>query len=873
MNRPRIHLVACVAVVAAASQASTEARPPSREEGALAALIARADLHYTTPALRPEEGMPLGNGRTGTLVWTTPSALRFQINRVDVYPSGSATTSFPERNSEYGSGTGFVDVALGGPVFLDPAFDQRLRVYDGLIEVRGDHVAVRLLAWHAQDVIAIEVHDQRRRPEPVTVKLRMLRFAAQPLDDGLEQRAETHAVAVRRLEHLAVSRLHVRGETIALTQAFSEGEYVNKTALAAAVVGRAVRAEVAHESEVQLVLPAARGRFLVLLGSASTFAAKEDVLEVAARSVDAAGRVGFAGVLADNTRWWHAFWDRGFVDLASADGEAQYVASGYHYFLYLMASSSRGRFPVKFNGMLWSTGGDMRAWGTQHWFANLSCYYEAMLAANRPELLDPVSDMYSGAYASWARAAREQWGSSGIYIPETAFFDGLAPLPTEIAAEMRDLYLLRKPWSDRSTRFMEYAAARLPFSSRWNWIRGGRWTDARWTIEDRGAGPFGPVTHILATTAKVPYLLWRRYEYTLDREDLRARAYPLIRGAAEFYRNFPNLRKGEDGKYHIHHVNSNESVYGARDTDEDLSAMRGILPAAIRAAEILGTDPELRAAWHRLLSDLAPLPTSDDPAALRGAGYGGPRVLVRGLKPAVRGEGLGSDVNSLPSWYFDLCNLESDDAARLELCQATYDATIVRGGVGPATPVGVLSKAAIAAATLGRADAVRLLIPNQMRVLGAERPRAYKGGGLLANRMSLREGHHALDAQFLGRAAEALHIALLQSNPPSPGKPPVLRLFPAWPKGWDASFKLAARGAFIVRASVKAGEVGRVEIASQAGGVCRLRNPWGADAAVTVRRRGGASETFRGSLIELASLKGDTLVLEKAAGPGSRKSP
>jgi hypothetical protein len=101
----------------------------------------------------------------------------------------------------------------------------------------------------------------------------------------------------------------------------------------------------------------------------------------------------------------------------------------------------------------------------------------------------------------------------------------------------------------------------------------------------------------------------------------------------------------------------------------------------------------------------------------------------------------------------------------------------------------------------------------------------------------------------------------------------VLRLFPAWPKEWDASFKLAARGAFIVRASVKAGEVGRVEIDSQAGGVCRLRNPWGADAAVTVRRRGGASETFRGSLIELASLKGDTLVLEKAAGPGSRKSP
>ena len=305
-----------------------------------------------------------------------------------------------------------------------------------------------------------------------------------------------------------------------------------------------------------------------------------------------------------------------------------------------MASSSRGRFPPKFNGMIWNTGGDMRAWGTQHWFANLSCYYEAIPAANRPELLDPVFDMYGGAYESWSRAAREQWGSQGIYIPETAFFDGLAPLPPEIASEMRDLYLLRKPWSERSARFMEYAAARLPFSSRWNWIRGGRWADARWTIEERGAGPFGAVTHILGTTAKVAYLFWRRYEYTLDLEFLRTRAYPMMKGAAEFYRNFPTLRRGEDGKYHIHHVNSNESVYGARDTDEDLSAMRGILPAAIRASEILDVDPDLRSVWRELLSNLAPLPTSDDPDALRSADYSGPRVIVRGLKPAVRGEGL-----------------------------------------------------------------------------------------------------------------------------------------------------------------------------------------------------------------------------------------
>jgi hypothetical protein len=61
--------------------------------------IARADLDYTTPASRSEEGMPLGNGRMGTLVWTTPSAIRLQVNRVDVHAMDSTTCSFPRADS------------------------------------------------------------------------------------------------------------------------------------------------------------------------------------------------------------------------------------------------------------------------------------------------------------------------------------------------------------------------------------------------------------------------------------------------------------------------------------------------------------------------------------------------------------------------------------------------------------------------------------------------------------------------------------------------------------------------------------------------------------------------------------------------------
>jgi len=93
------------------------------------ALVSRADLDYDTPAMRSEEGHPIGNGRMGSLVWTTPSALHFQINRVDVFGEDSYTTSFPKQDSDYAGGCGYVDINLvdsGDAVFAGEKFHQHL---------------------------------------------------------------------------------------------------------------------------------------------------------------------------------------------------------------------------------------------------------------------------------------------------------------------------------------------------------------------------------------------------------------------------------------------------------------------------------------------------------------------------------------------------------------------------------------------------------------------------------------------------------------------------------------------------------------------------------------------------------------------------
>lgn len=329
-------------------------------------LVSRADLDYNEPARRSEEGMPVGNGRMGSLVWTSPSALKFQINRVDVSAQNCQTNSFPARDSDYGNGCGYVDIDFidfGQDVFAGSAFRQHLSIYDGLMTAKGNGITARVLAWPARDVMAIEVDDQRSQPSPVNIDLRMLRYAIQYHSRQNYNLVTSHSVLYRTASHTAKSTLDIRDGRIILTQEFREGDYYDSSAIAIGVVGRQSKAKYANDSTVRLSAAPAKGRFTILIATAASFNPNDDVTALAIKELDAAAARGIEDLLADTSRWWHDFWSKGFVYMHSSDGQADFVEQNYTYFLYVMGASSRGKYPPRFGGMLWRTTGDMSRWG------------------------------------------------------------------------------------------------------------------------------------------------------------------------------------------------------------------------------------------------------------------------------------------------------------------------------------------------------------------------------------------------------------------------------------------------------------------------------------------------------------------------------
>ncbi|WP_260600236.1 glycoside hydrolase family 95 protein [Sphingomonas endolithica] len=849
-----------VAPVAAENFNSSEPRPPA---SAIGRRIALSDLHYTDPVTRSEEGIPIGNGRMGSLVWTTPSRLRLQINRVDVYPSNRASNSFFEPHNDYCGGCAFLDIAFDGQPFASPK--QHLSVYDGVMTIEGEGITVRIVPSRTHDVFAIAINDRRAHPARVSAVLRMLRYESKYLGAQSETDAVCQASTVQTRNHRATSTRHAMPGRIALTQDFSEAGHSCRSAVGLTFDDVGAASELIDETGVSLTTTRT-GAITLFVGSSASFDPKADVLATTWSAVQAVRTQGFAAVAAETQGWWHRFWDQGSIELRSADGRAERAQAGYHYFLYLMASSScGGPYPPKFNGMLWNTGGDVRAWGAQHWFTNLSCYYETMPGTGRFELMEPMFAMYSAMFDSCATAAKQQWGSQGIFIPETVYFDGLEPLPPTIAAELQDLYLERQPWSERSKAFLDYGATKHAHSSVWNWKATGQWKDGVYVVPERGDGCYGPTSHIFAATAKVAYLFWQKYEFTLDRDWLEKRAYPMLRGAVEFYRHHPRMQKGADGRYHLSGANNSEPVRGARDTNEDMFAIRGVLGALLRASQLLGSDTGMRATWREFLDHLAPLPLTTDSDALGRKEAPGPATFAAARTPVVKANPvfLRPDVNSLPSWFFDTCGVEAADGVVRDIGQATFDALVTADGPKPGASPGVLSKLGIAAATLGRAQAVAILVPNQMEPRAFPQSRTYKNGAALRNRMSMMEGAQALAAEHLGRASQALQMALLQSNPPAPGEDPVLHLVPALPRGWDASFKLAARGGFVVEATIAGGKIDALAILSQAGARCTLRNPF--DAPAVVRRAGRPDVRMAGDYLRFDTNKGERVRIARAS--------
>ncbi len=316
---------------------------------------------------------------------------------------------------------------------------------------------------------------------------------------------------------------------------------------------------------------------------------------------------------------------------------------------------------------------------------------------------------------------------------------------------------------------------------------------------------FGPT--VGSWLAQHFYLHWL---YTNDEEFLRERAYPWLRDVAVYLdeisvRDEHGMRKLPISSSPEIHNNSIKAWF-SQTTNYDLAFIRWTFEKTAELAENLGKREEA-AKWKTILSEW-PDYALDDAGGLAFA-PGHPYVESH------------RHFSHLVAWHplgvIDWSNGEKDQ----EIIRATLQNL---EKVGPDYWCGysyswlgnLYARAFMgekAAETL-RIFSENFCLPNSFHVNGEQHNKGYSK---MKYRPFTLEGNFAF--------AAAIQEMLIQSHTG------IIRIFPAIPADWkNVSFKtLRTNGAFLVSAQQTEGKVDRIEIFSENGGICKLKNPFGAN--------------------------------------------
>jgi len=865
-------------------------------------LVSAADIDFTGLTPKPYHGMPIGTGEMGSLVWNSGrSALKFQINRTDVFGCNSAVTAIsgdvPNDEdvtkvvSDFGYGCGFVTVDFGGTPF-GPATQHHLSLYDGKLAITGEGVSAEIIAGVDADAFIVKIKDSRTIPQDIRVDLTLLQKAGvtkrppsitQDAAKVLAQQGETVESLLAKgaiKQHFSTSANGSEGTQLWLTQKFEqeaatefrELDHYSGSSVVIDVAGRSATVSNPTPETVSLTVKAGAGEVLVYIASAATLDKKVSVAQVLAKAKDrakAAKAKGYDKMFASNQAWWREFWGKSTVYLPG-DEASRSIQNKWYYYLYLMASSTRGQYPARFGGNIWSTTAYNFGWGCMFWGFNEEPMQYSYEGANHGELQDATLRMNLKNYESYKTLARQQWigrDTEAIFIEETRPWNGPEKVPDSIS---KDLLACTTP---------DGAGPMTPALTLFALLR--HYHDSRWQLPSGWTG----LTTINGSEKAEHY--WERYLYTLDLKVLKE-SYKMIKGAAEFYRNTPHLKLEADGFYHHYKSNIHEHIYGAKDTVEDIAFIRGTLTAAIKASELLNVDAALRPEWQNIIDKLTPYVPSSDPEALGVlANTPDKPTWAQARRPAINGPGEGVWGAESPRLRmlenFDLLTLETVEQARETLKTQPADKKALKvvsdwslanntfekhpgyllnmkgldwkGNPSKDTYGYQGGKFVLNAAALARPEYQAILV-NLDRNINREL-------GTTANRFHQECYYDML--QGFGMLSAGLQKGLLQSIAPDAGGDPVIRVFPAWDVSKPAYFRLLAKGGFLVSSAAKSGAVSYVEIVSQLGGTCRVRNPWPDDKIDFYRNGVKANDcaVTAQTLITFKTKKGEAIWLVK----------
>ena len=775
-------------------------------------MLEHHDLVFQSPIDDPTYGIPIGDGRTGCLIWPEADKLVFAVNNTDLWDFQDTRESFRNHASEDEERctslrhAGRLELRFDAPVFdllYQTDYEARLSLQDARVNLRArtpfSDISIQAFASHDSAVTVITCEAQTRDAAPTVLLERW----------GSRTFAHWYS-AVKRDPTFGLSGTETitEGNAIFITQELSG----NAFCIAAAVEqGTAER------------LHSRAGKVSLASGSFRVYLTVADSLEMAKERLQNAMQTGVEKIYEAHKKAWRETWARAFVSLPD-----DYIENLWYLNIYYANSQMRGKYPPHFCNGIWGFQRDFVPWN-YYFHYNMQLGYWPLLAANQAELLKPYMDFRFRQLPYARRLAKAHKGVEGALYTDVASATGACDLGT-----LNNL----TPGSQIAQTFWKYyrytGDRAFLIEKAWPMIRETALLYAN--LVKRGEDGFYHIYRSEAYEASP-----KMDDAITDHSAMRTIFRVAIDCAQELGEDGSRFAEILEHLAPIQTVKLQEDEYYEKDGARYIAAGVGkdqpiracLAPVTgIYRGEKRDNEWEDMAYWHSVPAG-TPIRTTFNTERLKHYyGFPGPELSM-----AIPGEvvGLKDRGSALFEALVNILRLEKRTKVNEDQLKLNDNDDV--SNMGWQVNMIALARLGLAEELMDTmTDAVKTwqFYPNGLGHYGGYLDSIAESNLRFYRRMVRgTEGGEGekfpfpawpfrhFDYELLPVLATAVNEMLLQSHENR------IRLFPACAADFSGAFRLAAEGGFILHARMENGEVLFAEIEAPRGGTVRLVDPWG----------------------------------------------
>lgn len=376
--------------------------------------VSQYDLVYLSPPVDPLQGIPLGNGEVGVLLWCEDSKIIAVVNKSDLWDDASFGPfhNWSREEEDYSTTQRHacrIEIDLGFPVFNAlylSDFKARLSLADASLSLEAagpfGKVALKAFVDHETGLLFYELNSDFSENIPVEVAVE--RFGSRTFSHWYSQINRDPSIGLSGTETVADQ------SGAYITQKLSSGTF--------AAGGRVIQGNGLtttyvreHSRQATIQLSGSRRKNAQLAFSV-TSPMGNDPLPGLKRILSQAKEKGVETFSESNSAVWRSIWSRSLMDYGD-----DYLNNLWHLTMYYANTSQGGNYPGRFNNGLWSWSSDVQNWNFYfHW--NQQQLYWPLNAAGFHELVAPYLNFRFYSLPQAKKDAREIFRTDGAFVSD-----------------------------------------------------------------------------------------------------------------------------------------------------------------------------------------------------------------------------------------------------------------------------------------------------------------------------------------------------------------------------------------------------------------------------------------------------------------------